>query len=69
MRTEVFLCREAFIYMAPEARAKYASQVLKFITIDTLKPLKFVVNCGNGAAGPTFDAIAEELKLGGTLEI
>ena len=53
-------------YMAPEARAKYVSQVLKFITIDTLKPLKFVVNCGNGAAGPTFDAIAQKsLNWGG----
>ena len=58
------------LYIASEARAKYVSQVLKFIAIDTLKPLKLVVNCGNGAAGPTFDAIAEELQLGGApLEI
>jgi phosphomannomutase len=49
------------LYIAPEARAKYVSQVLKFINIDRLKPLKIVVNCGNGAAGPTFDAIARAL--------
>ena len=56
--------------IATKARAKYVSQILKFINIDTLKPLKVVVNCGNGAAGPTFDAIAEELKIAGApLEI
>ena len=49
------------LYIAPGARAKYVSQVLKFINIDRLKPLKIVVNCGNGAAGPTFDAIARAL--------
>ena len=49
------------LHVAPEARAKYVSQVLKFINIDRLKPLKIVVNCGNGAAGPTFDAIARAL--------
>jgi phosphomannomutase len=49
------------LYIAPEARAKYVSQILKFITIKKLKPLKIVVNCGNGAAGPTFDAIAKSL--------
>ncbi len=49
------------LYIAPEARAKYVTQILNFITIDRLKPLKIVVNCGNGAAGPTFDAIAQAL--------
>ena len=49
------------VYIAPEARIKYVSQVLKFVTIDRLKPLKIVVNCGNGAAGPTFDAIVRAL--------
>ena len=42
------------------------AQVLRLITIDALKPQKIVVNCGNGAAGPTFDAIAEDApQLGG----
>ena len=49
------------LYTAPEARAKYVAQILNFITIDRLKPLKIVVNCGNGAAGPTFDTIAQAL--------
>ena len=51
------------VIYAPEARAKYVSQVLKFINIDTIKTLKIVVNCGNGAAGPTFDAIARRSSM------
>jgi len=45
-----------------EARAKYIDQVLSFVDVDALRPLKVVVNSGNGAAGPTFDAIAARLK-------
>ncbi len=48
--------------IAKEARAKYVNIVLKFIDISKLKPLKIVVNSGNGAAGPTFDAIANALE-------
>ncbi len=47
--------------VAINARRKYVKQVLTFIEINNLKPLKIVINCGNGAAGPTFDAIAEVL--------
>ena len=46
-----------------EARAKYVNAVLKFIDVSRLKPLKIVVNSGNGAAGPTFDAIANALEI------
>jgi len=34
---------------------------VSFCDIEKLQPLKLVVNAGNGAAGPTFDAIAEKL--------
>ena len=44
-----------------EARAKYVGKVLSFVDVDALRPLKVVVNGGNGAAGPTFDAIAARL--------
>ncbi len=44
-----------------EARAKYVERVLSFVEVDALRPLRVVVNSGNGAAGPTFDAIAAEL--------
>jgi phosphomannomutase len=32
------------------------------VAISDLRPLKIVVNCGNGAAGPTFDALAHALS-------
>ena len=44
-----------------EGRTKYVDQCLGFIDVAALKPLRIVVNCGNGAAGPTFDAIADAL--------
>ena len=48
-----------------EARAAYVACVLGFVDIAALKPLKVLVNAGNGAAGPTFDAIAAELARRG----
>ncbi len=47
--------------IAAKARIKYVKQVVSFIETSKLKPLKIVVNCGNGAAGPTFDEIAKSL--------
>ena len=44
-----------------EARKAYVERVLSFVDVKALRPLKIVVNSGNGAAGPTFDAIAERL--------
>lgn len=41
----------------------YLAKVLSFINTATLKPLKVVVNAGNGSAGPVFDAIAQGLPL------
>jgi phosphomannomutase len=51
--------------VAHEARAAYVERVLSFVDIKALKPLKIVVNAGNGAAGPTFDAIAGALAARG----
>lgn len=48
-----------------EARAAYVAAVVSFVDISALKPLKILVNAGNGAAGPTFDAIAEALAARG----
>jgi phosphomannomutase len=44
-----------------EARKAYVDRVLSFIDVTALRPLKIVVNSGNGAAGPTFDAVAARL--------
>lgn len=48
-----------------EARKKYLSCILGFINVEKLRRLKIVINSGNGAAGPTFDAIANQLRLRG----
>ena len=52
-----------------EARKAYVDRVLSFVDVKALRPLKIVVNSGNGAAGPTFDALADRLSfLGAPLE-
>ena len=47
------------------ARQAYVERVLSFVNLPALRPLKIVVNSGNGAAGPSFDAIAERLRGSG----
>jgi phosphomannomutase len=47
------------------ARADYAKAMADFVDVSVLKPMKIVVNAGNGTAGPTFDAIAAELEKRG----
>ena len=44
------------------ARAAYVEKVLGFVDCSNLKPLKIVINSGNGAAGPTVDAINKKFK-------
>jgi phosphomannomutase len=52
-----------------EARRAYVDRVLSFVDVKALRPLKIVVNSGNGAAGPTFDALADRLSfLGAPLD-
>lgn len=51
--------------VAALARGAYVARVLSFVEIAALKPLRILVNAGNGAAGPTFDAIAAALDARG----
>lgn len=52
-----------------DVRQTYAEKICTFITPVKLKPLKILVNAGNGTAGPTFDVIARHLEtLGVPLE-
>jgi phosphomannomutase len=52
-----------------EARAAYVEAVCEFVDVGALRPLTVLVNAGHGAAGPTFDAIADRLKrLGSPLK-
>lgn len=47
--------------VAREARAAYVESIVSFVDVAKLRPLKIVVNAGHGAAGPSFDAIANRL--------
>jgi phosphomannomutase len=51
--------------VAGAAREKYVDRVLWFVDVATLSPLKIVINSGNGAAGPTVDAIIDRLAAQG----
>ena len=46
--------------------AAYTAHLLTYINKDNIKPLKLVVNAGNGAAGPALDAIEQQLNTLGT---
>ena len=46
-------------------RADYVSHVADFVGAGALGPMRIVVNAGNGAAGPTLDALAEGLAVRG----
>ena len=48
--------------VAADARAAYVEQVVSFVDVAALRPLKILVNAGHGTAGPTFDAIAARLQ-------
>lgn len=48
-----------------DVRGAYVDRVLSFADLTQIRPMKVLVNAGNGAAGPTFDAIADALKAAG----
>ncbi len=43
----------------------YIEHLLSYIDLDSLQPMKLVVNAGNGAAGPIIDAIDESFQQHG----
>ncbi len=53
------------VIAAEGARAAYVARVLSFVDVAALTPLKVLVNAGNGAAGPTFDALLAALVAAG----
>ncbi len=44
-------------------RAAFIEHLLTYIDVESLKPLKIVVNGGNGCAGPMLDALAKHLPF------
>ena len=45
-----------------EARNSYIKTILKFVDLQNLKPLKILINSGNGAAGPVIDNLEKVLQ-------
>lgn len=48
-------------YLQTSTMAAYVSHILSYVDLGNLKPLKLVVNAGNGAAGDALDAIEAAL--------
>ena len=46
-----------------EVRADYVAHLLGYVEVGQLRPLKIVVNAGNGCAGPVLDALEERLPF------
>lgn len=66
---EVFITREEVTaeselpaYKCISNLSAYVNHILSYIKPETLKPLKLVVNAGNGAAGHVIDAIEERFN-------
>ncbi|WP_284263574.1 phosphomannomutase [Roseicyclus amphidinii] len=50
---------------ASGTRAAYVAKLMEFVDISALTPLKVLVNAGHGAAGPSFDALADAMAQAG----
>ena len=46
-----------------DIRDSYLDEILSFIDVDNIKPMKIVVNSGNGCAGPVVDALESRLPI------
>ncbi|MGP5361198.1 phosphomannomutase CpsG [Psychrobacter celer] len=46
-------------------KSAYIDHVMTFIDVDKLKPLKLVINSGNGSAGPVVDLLTDKLTQAG----
>ncbi len=54
---------DACLHQSLDVMPGYVRQILSLIDTAALKPLRIVVNAGNGAAGPTVDALAARLPF------
>ena len=50
---------------ASATRIAYVARLMEFVDVAALKPMRVLVNAGHGAAGPSFDALADALAQAG----
>ena len=50
---------------ASDTRAAYVAKLMEFVDVSALTPLRVLVNAGHGAAGPSFDALADKMAEAG----
>ena len=51
-------------------KSAYIDHVMTFVDVDKLKPLKLIINSGNGSAGPVVDLLIDKLaQAGAPIEI
>ncbi|AAU36953.1 MULTISPECIES: phosphomannomutase/phosphoglucomutase [Basfia] len=50
------------VYKQQSVLGEYVEHLLSYINLDNLKPMKLVINSGNGAAGHVIDAIEAQFK-------
>ena len=48
-----------------DAREAYLNKIINLVDVESLEPLKIVINSGNGAAGPVIDSLNEKLEKKG----
>ena len=46
-----------------ESKSRFVAKVLEFVDAATIGPIKVLVNCGNGAAGPVMNEISQALGI------
>tara|TARA_B100001057_G_scaffold497813_1_gene602986 strand:- start:41 stop:1432 length:1392 start_codon:yes stop_codon:yes gene_type:complete len=51
-----------FFNIASSARTAYIKKILSFVNLKSLRPIKIVINSGNGAAGPTLKSLISLLE-------
>lgn len=52
-------------YVRQDVLGAYVEHILSYVDVNNFKPLKLVINSGNGAAGHVIDAIEAQLKARG----
>ena len=64
-QTGLFNKRSQFGFVqerAYESKIAYINKILSFVDLTCLKPLKIIINSGNGASGPTFETLTNILN-------